>query len=175
MNNKKGFIKILLVIIAIIAVALIVYLRIGSRAETISSNISNGTASSDIYSSNKKEALDLKIYLTPEDKSHYGNYKFNYPEDISIEDDYIYTDVSWFKKHVVLLERLIDKEMPEDFSGKLVVEINIRSQCKHYLHCKNINGVVVGTNGEDEDFLRSFSIITSSFEVLTVNEKKLKL
>lgn len=49
MNSKKnGFIKILLVIIAVIAVALFVYIRMGYRTETMPNNITDNKASSSL-------------------------------------------------------------------------------------------------------------------------------
>ena len=46
MKKQKGFTKILLIIIAVIAVAVFVYARMGSRTEIIPSNITDNKASS---------------------------------------------------------------------------------------------------------------------------------
>lgn len=62
MNKQKGFIKILLIIIAVIAVSLFVYMRMGSRTEIIPSNVTDNKASSSLQSSEKDTTVDWKTY-----------------------------------------------------------------------------------------------------------------
>ena len=77
MKNKKGFIKILLIIIAIIAVALFVYIRMGYKTETIPSNITDNKTDSSSQASDKDITADWKIYRNDQ----YG-FEVDYPANI---------------------------------------------------------------------------------------------
>lgn len=62
MKKQNGFIKILLVIIAIIAIAVLVYIRMGYRTETVPSDITDNKTSSSLQGSEKDVTADWKIY-----------------------------------------------------------------------------------------------------------------
>lgn len=72
--KQKGFIKILLIIVAIIAVAVFAYIQMGSRAEIIPSNITDNKASSSSQRSEKDvTAVQPSItFISPNSKSHYA-------------------------------------------------------------------------------------------------------
>ena len=77
MKNQKGFVKILLVVIAIIAVVLFVYMRMGNKTETIPSDITDNKIDSGFQASEKDITADGKIYKNDQ----YG-FELKYPENI---------------------------------------------------------------------------------------------
>ena len=77
MKNQKGFVKILLVVIAIIAVVLFVYMRMGNKTETIPSDITDNKIDSGFQASEKDITADWKIYKNDQ----YG-FELKYPENI---------------------------------------------------------------------------------------------
>ena len=77
MKNQKGFVKILLVVIAIIAVVLFVYMRMGNKTETIPSDITDNKIYSGFQASEKDITADWKIYKNDQ----YG-FELKYPENI---------------------------------------------------------------------------------------------
>ena len=74
MKKQKGFVKILLIIIAIIAIAVFVYIRMGSRTDIIPSNITDNKTSSSLQNSDKDiTAVQPSItFISPNSKSHYA-------------------------------------------------------------------------------------------------------
>ena len=81
MKKQKGFIKIVLIIIAIIAVALFVYIRMGYRTEVIPSNVTDNESSSSFQNSEKEITAEWEIYRN--DK--YG-FEVEYPANIFLLD-----------------------------------------------------------------------------------------
>ena len=81
MKNQKGFIKILLIIIAIIAVVLFVYMRTGNKTETIPRNITDNKIDSGFQASEKDITADWKTYRN--DK--YG-FEVKYPGNADIKE-----------------------------------------------------------------------------------------
>lgn len=98
MNKQKGFVKILLVIVAIIAVVAFVYMRMGFRTDIISNNITDNKTNSSLQSSEKDITADWKTYRN--DK--YGfevKYPNNFVASRQTEDSlYLSSNQSCFEK-----------------------------------------------------------------------------
>lgn len=70
MNNKKGFVKILLVIVAIIAIALIVYIKRGYRTETIPSDITDNQINSSLQNLSSSTSNEININDNSDNKDN---------------------------------------------------------------------------------------------------------
>lgn len=79
MSNQKGFIKILLLIIAIIALALFVYIKMSYRTEVILSNNAGNETSGSFQSSEKDTTADWETF------TKYG-FEFKYPAEWIVKD-----------------------------------------------------------------------------------------
>ena len=103
MSNQKGFSKIAIIIIVLIAVTLFIYVRMGYKTETIPSNISENKTSSNFKSSEKDATVDWKIYVhkKTDDYSFLKKFSIKYPPyakiNTGVEDrgNYPYITISF--------------------------------------------------------------------------------
>ena len=104
-------------------------------------------------------------YVSPPGLAASGDYEFRYPADLVVLQDYAYPEASVpGPEHVVVL-RHRDAEAGDLRS----IEINMlrsfrqRLTCVDYDVCKTVDGVVIGTNSRDPEFLKSFGRVVGSF------------
>ena len=110
----------------------------------------------------------LAVALDASGAVHYaaGDFSFDYPSDLLVLQDYVYTEASApGSAHVVVL-RHRDAEAGDLRS----IEINMlrslrrRQTCGEYTSCRVVDGIVIGTNSEDEGLKRAFEAVTNTFK-----------
>jgi len=175
--NKIFFIKNIIILLALIVLALLLYLLLKGNIITklfntlkniqSSQNISqNTTTENTINEPNNffEKAKDIDIFYTSsEEKALYGNFNFKYPATLLIKEDNIKT-IGNTKKHFIII-----KDRRDNASSDNLIEINLSDSCSKYKNCKDINGVIIGTNSDDKLFLECYNKIINNFKI---NETK---
>jgi len=171
--NKIFSIKNIIILLALIVLVLFLYLLLKSNIITklfntskniqLSQNISqNTTTENTINEPNNffEKAKDIDIFYTPpEEKALYGNFNFKYPATLLIKEDNIKT-IGNTKKHFIII-----KDRRDNASSDNLIEINLSDSCSSYKNCKDINGVIIGTNSDDKLFLEWYNRIINNFKI----------
>jgi hypothetical protein len=94
-----------------------------------------------------------------------ADYQFRYPEELVILQDFVYSDAKIEgPKHVVVL-RHKDAELGDlrSIEINLLPALDKAPSCGRYTLCREVDGVVIGTNSEDSDFRKAYDAVTASF------------
>jgi hypothetical protein len=175
--NKIFSIKNIIILLTLIALALFLYLLLKGNIITKLFNNSKNIQSSQNISQNTttentinevnnffEKAKDIDIFYTsPEEKALYGDFNFKYPATLLIKEDNIKT-IGNTKKHFIII-----KDRRDNASSNNLIEINLSDSCSVYKNCKDINGVIIGTNSDDKLFLEWYNKIINNFKI---NEAK---
>jgi len=176
--NKFFSIKNIIILLVLIALALFLYLLLKGNTITklfnnskniqLSQNISqNTTTGNTVNEANNffEKAKDIDIFYTPpEEKAQYGNFNFKYPATLLIKEDNIKT-IGNTKKHFIVM-----KDRRDGASSNNLIEINLSDSCSSYKNCKDINGVIIGTNSDDKLFLEWYNKIINNFKISEVKQ-----
>jgi hypothetical protein len=95
-----------------------------------------------------------------------SDYEFRYPDDLVVLQDFVYSDATIDgSKHVVVL-RHKDAELGDlrSIEINMLAALNRAPTCQRYTSCREIDGIVIGTNSQDEDFLKAFGAVARSFK-----------
>lgn len=111
------------------------------------------------------------FYANSVDLAEYGDFSFEYPSRLAIKSDSVKT-VGGEKRHVVALVRRGEVNATTTVAD--TIEINAKGgedPCASYRVCKAIDGVAVGTNSKNQEFLSLYSETVGKFKVMPKIEK----
>lgn len=107
-----------------------------------------------------------EVYRSPSDYARAGNFEFQYPSRLLVQQDFVYAEAGVEGPlHTVIL-----RDRAAEAGDLRSIEINgLRSLkekygCEDYSVCRVVDGVVIGTNSEDPDFMKVFDAVANSFK-----------
>lgn len=100
------------------------------------------------------------FYTTSVDKAPYGNFTFQYPSALLLDKNELEKDSSGKEYHFVVLKDRFG------IDPGATVEINAPdATCENYEKCQEIDGIVIGTDSTNAEFIKMFDEIAANFEV----------
>lgn len=154
---KRKILKIALIgfALALVFVLWRVYGPFGTRSQVGVSSLPPGAQPS-------KPPPPVGIFFTTsEDEAPYGNFAFRYSSYLLLAKNSIET--SYQKKHHVVVVKDRFRIDPG-----ATIEINLPgATCAIYKTCKEVDGIVIGTNSSNPEFIKLFNELATSFKTYT--------
>ena len=94
-----------------------------------------------------------------------ADFDFRYPDALVVLQDFVYTEARIDgSKHVIVL-RHKDAELGDlrSIEINLLPALDRRPNCDRYTLCREVDGIVIGTNSEDPQFRKIYEAVAASF------------